>query len=309
MHEYQPLNTAVLFLVFNRLDTTTQVFEEIRKAQPPRLYVASDGPRDSRENEQTVVDEVRDFILANIDWPCEIETLFREKNLGCKIAVSSAIDWFFEHEESGIILEDDCLPDPSFFRFCEEMLVKYDTDERIMHVTGNNQVSTIMVSNSYSYTKHCSIWGWATWRRAWEHYDVGITSWKKPNIRNGVLSYFYGIGNNSNFINIFDNVYNGLIDTWDYQWVFSIAAQSGLSVMPSVNLIKNIGHGHPEAVHTASADVPMAKLVAGRVDFPLATNRYVVVDNDLDHALFRAGNLAFSQRLYRFCNRRNLSRI
>jgi len=139
MHEYQPLNTAVLFLVFNRLDTTTQVFEEIRKAQPPRLYVASDGPRDSRENEQTVVDEVRDFILANIDWPCEIHRLFRDKNLGCKTAVSSAIDWFFEHEESGIILEDDCLPDPSFFRFCEEMLVKYDTDERIMHVTGINK--------------------------------------------------------------------------------------------------------------------------------------------------------------------------
>ena len=115
----KPLSTAVLFLVFNRLDTTKEVFKAIRKAKPSRIYIASDGPRKIKNNEADKVKEVRSYIINNIDWQCDVNTLFREENLGCKIAVSTAIDWFFDNEEQGIILEDDCFPSQSFFWFCE----------------------------------------------------------------------------------------------------------------------------------------------------------------------------------------------
>ncbi|MFP4332877.1 MAG: hypothetical protein ACLFQJ_06210, partial [Campylobacterales bacterium] len=144
-----PLKTAVLFLVFNRLDTTKQVFEAIRQAKPPRLYVAADGAREAKEGEDQKVKAIREYILQHIDWDCEVKTLFREKNLGCKIAVSSAITWFFENEEMGIILEDDCLPSQSFFWFCEELLERYKDDMRIMMVSGYNKVQRYNQQNSY----------------------------------------------------------------------------------------------------------------------------------------------------------------
>ena len=133
-----PLKTAVLFLIFNRLDTTKQVFEEIRKAKPPRLYIAADGPRENKEGEKEKVGAVRKYVLENIDWNCEVKTLFRDKNLGCGKAVSQAITWFFENEEMGIILEDDCLPSQSFFWFCEKLLKKYNKEKRIMLITGTS---------------------------------------------------------------------------------------------------------------------------------------------------------------------------
>ena len=129
--------TAVLFLVFNRPDTTIKVFEKIREAKPSRLYVAADGPREGYSDEKKKVMKVRK-IATNVDWPCEVKTLFRDKNLGCKKGVGTAIKWFFEHEEQGIILEDDCLPDPSFFRFCEELLEEYRHNTKIMLVSGQN---------------------------------------------------------------------------------------------------------------------------------------------------------------------------
>jgi len=132
----KPLETAVLFLVFNRLDTTKQVFEAIKKAKPPRLYIAADGARKNIDNEDKIVQDIRNYLISNIDWECEVKTLFREKNLGCKYAVSGAIDWFFENKEMGIILEDDCLPSQSFFWFCEELLNKYKDDKRIFLISG-----------------------------------------------------------------------------------------------------------------------------------------------------------------------------
>src|SRR5690349_2048344 len=131
------MKSAILFLVFNRPETTARVFEAIRAAQPPRLYVAADGPRASRIGESERCDLTR-RIASAVDWPCDITTLFRAANLGCKNAVSSAISWFFEHEEEGVILEDDCLPDPSFFRYCDELLAHYRDDTRIGLISGNN---------------------------------------------------------------------------------------------------------------------------------------------------------------------------
>ena len=155
-----PLNTAVLFLIFNRLDTTKQVFEAIRQAKPPRLYIAADGARSSREGEAEKVQAVREYIIQNIDWECEVKTLFREQNLGCKYAVSGAIDWFFENEEMGIILEDDCLPSQSFFWFCEELLERYKDDMRVWHIGGSNFQNGIKRGDGdYYFSKYNTFFG------------------------------------------------------------------------------------------------------------------------------------------------------
>ena len=176
------LKTPILFLIFNRLDTTRRVFEEIRKQKPRQLFVASDGPRVNKDGEREIVEKTRKLVLDNIDWECEVKTLFRGENLGCKIAVSSAIDWFFENIEEGIILEDDCLPAQSFFGYCEELLEKFREDGRISVISGDNfQFGWRNTSDSYYFSKNCHIWGWATWRRAWERYDVEMKTY--PNFK------------------------------------------------------------------------------------------------------------------------------
>ena len=171
----KPLNIAVLFLVFNRLDNTKQVFEAIRQSKPPRLYIAADGARKVKDGEEKKVKSVRDYILSNIDWKCEVKTLFQDQNLGCKMAVSGGIDWFFENEEMGIILEDDCLPSIDFFIFCEEQLNRYKEDLRIGHICGCNFQGNIKRGESdYYYSKLTHVWGWASWRRVWQHYDINM---------------------------------------------------------------------------------------------------------------------------------------
>jgi GR25 family glycosyltransferase involved in LPS biosynthesis len=157
------LKIAVLFLIVNRLNTIRQVFAEIKKAKPPRLYIASDGARDDVESETQKVKDVRDFVVDNIDWDCEVKTLFRDGNLGCGLSVKSSIDWFFKQEEMGIILEDDCVPNESFFRFCEELLIKYEADDRVGMISGNNHISYQPNLDSYLFSRYKGCWGWATY--------------------------------------------------------------------------------------------------------------------------------------------------
>lgn len=173
------LNTPILLLIFNRPNKTSQVFEQIRKAKPPKLYVSGDGPRKGYEGEEEKIKSARE-IVSRVDWSCEVKTLFRDKNLGCKEGVSSAITWFFEQEEQGIILEDDCVPHLDFFTFCESLLVRYAGDDRVSVITGNNfQNGKIRGSASYYFSKYIHVWGWATWRRAWKHYQGDINFWPK----------------------------------------------------------------------------------------------------------------------------------
>lgn len=239
-----PLNTAVLFLVFNRLDTTQQVFESIRRAKPPRLYIAADGARAHKDGELEAVKVVRDYVLSNIDWACQVKTLFREKNMGCKYAVSSAISWFFEHEEQGIILEDDCLPNQSFFWFCEELLDKYKNDRRIMMISGTNYLLDVRddVEEDYIFSRHFSIWGWATWRRAWDTYDAELDFCTDDFIAKGDYSY---LALSSNLQRVYKGylelIRDKRVDTWDFQWLFNCIYNYGLSIVPPVNLISNLG--------------------------------------------------------------------
>lgn len=272
----QSLNVAVLFLVFNRLDTTKQVFQAIRQAKPPKLYIAADGAREDKQGEGEKVQAVRDYILENIDWECEVNNLFREQNLGCKYAVSSAIDWFFEHEEQGIILEDDCLPSQSFFWFCEEMLEQYKDDMRVWHVSGDNfQGGLVRGDGDYYFSKYNHIWGWATWSDRWKHYDVEMKTYQLFNSSNQILNIFNNKRTQKYWTYIFLNVSNGKIDTWDYQWTYVVLANSGLSILPNKNLISNIGFG-PDATHTVNLESEQSKLTRYDMSFPLKTPSFII---------------------------------
>jgi hypothetical protein len=242
-----PLNTAVLFLVFNRPDTTKQVFEAIRKAKPPRLYVAADSAREAKESEGQKVKEVREYIISNIDWDCEVKTLFREQNLGCKIAVSGAVDWFFENEEMGIILEDDCLPSQSFFWFCEKLLEKYKEDMRVGQISGDNFQKGIKRGGAdYYFSIYSHIWGWASWANRWQNYDVSLNSFNDAKF---IEEIFDKKSSKRYWIGVFKNMKAGGVDTWDYQWVFTLWKTKQLTVLPNINLIENIGFGE-SATHT-----------------------------------------------------------
>jgi len=243
------LKAAVLFLIFNRLDTTKQVFEAIRKVKPPKLYIACDGPRDTRLGEADLVKSIRDYIMAHIDWQCETKTLFHDKNLGCKLAVSSAIDWFFKNEEFGIILEDDCLPSKSFFRFCDELLVRYLNDNHIMQISGFNPLVAYPIDTSYCFSRFGPTWGWATWRRAWKRYDINMPSY--PEKRANLLreGFVQTEAEQKWRQKIFDQVYYQKLDTWDYQWSYAKHLFKGLCIIPRINLVSNIGFG-TDATHT-----------------------------------------------------------
>lgn len=240
------MNKAILFMTFNRLDTSEQVFEQIKIAKPPRLYLASDGARKQVEGESEKVEAVRNWLLSNIDWDCEVKTLFREENLGCGKAVGGAITWFFENEKNGIILEDDCVPNQSFFRFCEELLDKYVDDKRIWQISGMNPLIQSEMKDSYYFAKVAQCWGWATWADRWAKFDLDINMQKFgfENLKNFSERFCVKI----HWFNVMKRLEKDPYNTWDYQWVFAIAKENGLCINPAKNMITNIGdfgaHAH-----------------------------------------------------------------
>lgn len=253
------MNTPVLFLVFNRPGPTRRVMDAIRQARPPRLYIAADGPRTNKEGEAALTSEVRE-IATSVDWPCEVHTLFRDRNLGCRTAVSSGIDWFFDHEEEGIILEDDCLPAESFFRFCEEMLSRYRHDERIWQISGTVFFPDAVTDcgADYFYSRYGPVWGWASWRRAWStHYDVNLSQWQKMSTENNLTLAYPNPNEARSKLNIGEALYRDEFDTWDYQWAIIKAYNGALTILPAANMIENIGFD-ASATHTTTrpADAP-----------------------------------------------------
>lgn len=238
-------DTPILLLVFNRPDVTAQVFDRIKKVAPKKLYVAADGFRS--ESEIFKCDQVR-AIVTNITWDCEIKTLFRAQNLGCGKAVSEGIKWFFEHEEAGIVLEDDCLPELSFFSFCSTMLKHFKEDDRIAHISGSNfQDGHNRGDGSYYFSALTHVWGWASWRRAWKDYDFKISTFPKLDTQFNAFPSHKPFA--PHWLKIFDRVHKGEIDTWDYQYAYHNLINGRKAVMPNSNLITNIGIG-TEATHT-----------------------------------------------------------
>lgn len=243
------LETPVLFLIFNRPDVTKIVFEKIKSIRPKHLFVSADGPRKGRPDDELNCRNTHKLI-DQIDWDCELKTNFYDKNLGCKNAVSSGITWFFQNVEEGIILEDDCVPDSSFFRFCEVLLDKYRNDGNIMHIGGTNFQDGKKIGNaSYYFSKFNHVWGWATWKRAWDLYDVDIKKYPEFISDEKFISLFPKRKEQKYWMKYFSQVYNNQKDTWDYQWTFAIWYHNGLSIIPNKNLVTNIGFGQ-NATHT-----------------------------------------------------------
>ncbi|MFM6082737.1 MAG: glycosyltransferase family 2 protein [Dolichospermum sp.] len=277
------MKTPVAFIIFNRPDTTKRVFEAIRQAKPPKLLVIADGPRADRPGEAEKCAVAR-AIIEGVDWECEVLTNYSDVNLGCKIRVSSGLDWVFNTVEEAIIIEDDCVPHITFFQFCEELLELYRHDERIMTIAALNvPLSGKMSEYSYTFSCYNRIWGWASWRRAWKYFDVDMKLWTKVREEKFLNSL---LGDNSavNFWHdIYQQVYERGLNCWGYQWTFACWIQNGLTIIPNVNLVKNIGFGE-SATHTINVDMNSrrAQLPLEEMSFPLRHPPFVIRDMDAE---------------------------
>ena len=278
-------STPILFLIFNRPRSTEKVFQRIRDLKPRYLYVSADGPRSSKMDDAELCIVTRK-IVENVDWNCDVKTNFSDINLGCKIGVSSGINWFFDHVEEGIILEDDCLPDPSFFRFCEKMLHLYQKNEKIMHIGGTNfQDGVIRGNGGFYFSALPHVWGWATWKRAWRKYDVAIKSFPELLKNNQFDKLFVNDQFKQYWVKNFELVFTNQKDTWDIQWMYSISINHGLTIIPNSNLVSNIGF-ESGATHTFNQSDPMANRPLQSIEeinFPTS----MAPDNDADFYTFR----------------------
>jgi hypothetical protein len=255
---------AILFLIFNRPDTTSEVFEVIKRQKPEKLYVAADGPRGNIEGEAEKCKKVRESVLSGIDWNCEIKTLFRKENIGCGSAVSEAINWFFEQEEEGIILEDDCCPSDSFFSFCSELLEKYRHNQMIYSISGTSFVNANNKA-SYYFSRHYEVWGWATWRRAWKNYDYSMKEWPAYKESGKIQEVYRGKMFKKYWYLVLDGLFNLENKyTWDFQWMFTCWLYNGLTIHPNINLVSNIGFDD-DATHTKNNDSKHGDRVAGEI--------------------------------------------
>ncbi len=297
MDSYGQLNTPVALLIFNRPDTTEKVFEEIRRARPVKLLIVADGPRRDHPGDLEKCAEAR-RIVERVDWSCQVIRNYAETNLGCGVRPATGISWVFEEVEEAIILEDDCLPHPTFFRYCQELLERYRHDERVMAISGC-KFGQKRSRYSYYFSMFPQSTGWASWRRAWQYYDFAISSlpealeggWlKKILTHDGAIRYWTAR---------FKEVYGpDKRHIWDFQWTFACWVQSGLSITPEVNLITNIGYG-PEATHTKNADDSLANLRLEEMRFPLQHPPFIFQDKIADNEDLKIiYNLTFRIRLF-----------
>lgn len=280
------LDTPVLFLIFNRPETTKQVFRAIREARPRQLFVVGDGPRPHVPNDDIKVRMARD-VVADIDWQCEVKMLFRDNNLGCGQGVSEGINWFFDQVEAGIILEDDCLPDKFFFEFCSVMLERYQGNHNIGHVSGNNFQNGIRRGvASYYFSAYSHNWGWASWASRWKRFNYNILDFDAQLLAERLHNYgFY-----EQEIDFWNRAFRNLeksksVDIWDYQWQYSMWMADLLSILPNQNLVENIGFGH-EATHTTYAPPDIPKVLT-TIDRNIEHPDEIIVDAEADHYTFR----------------------
>jgi hypothetical protein len=264
----QVFSSPIALIFFNRPDQTEKVFWQIREAKPTRLFLISDGPRTSVRGEREKVEACRK-IVADIDWPCEVLRNYSDQNLGCKRRVISGLDWVFSYVNSAIILEDDCLPSEDFFSFTDELLKRYEQNERVGAICGTNLLeSSSSTTDSYFFSKLPSIWGWATWARVWRKYDGEIKNWP-ANKHSGFLSKVLGDTKAIRYwSDSLDEVYRSHLDTWDYQFTYHLWQSDQLAVIPSENLISNIGFGL-NATHTLDSRSSLANIKTSKMVFPL----------------------------------------
>ncbi len=268
-------------LAFNRPDTTAKVLQSLRVVHPDRVFFAVDGPRGGVEGERERVLEVQ-RLAESIDWDCEVRTLFRNGNLGCKVAVSQAISWFFDSVEAGIVLEDDCIAHPSFFPFAAELLQRFREDARVCMISGDNfQFGRHHTPYSYYFSRYTHIWGWATWRRAWRLYDHAMALWPELRDRGWLQDVLEDSGAASYWSRIFETTWADRNASWAYRWIFCAWANGALTVLPSGNLVSNIGFGGA-ATHTLNRRNKFASLPLEAMSFPLRHPPDVIRDASAD---------------------------
>lgn len=278
------LDTPILFLIFNRPNTTARVFKRIRQVKPRQLFVAADGPRGSVIGDIEYCIKTR-AIIDKIDWKCDVKTLFREENLGCARAVSSGITWFFEHVEEGIILEDDCLPDKTFFFFCQLMLEKYRNNDNVMQITGTNTLldKYKKQNNTYFFSTYNSIWGWATWRSAWSKFSLDLHGWRtiEPLLSERILNPSFC----HLFLDLFLKAEEGQVNSWAIPWSYHFHLSKGLCVTPNGNLIQNIGYvgvHYQDGFKNPLLETPIIPFKIKNIEHP----SHIEIDFEKDNLMF-----------------------
>jgi hypothetical protein len=276
------LHTPVVFMIFNRPDTTLRIFAEIAKAKPTKLLVIGDGARGNRAGEAEKVIATR-AVIDQVDWPCQVLTNYSEVNLGCKNRISSGLDWAFSNVDQAIILEDDCLPDQSFFRYCQEMLEYYRDDLRIGMINGTNLLfGRHAIPSSYYFSQFGHVWGWASWSNRWQNdYDVKIEKWGALRTTKWLEEKLASNLDIEGRRKGFDAVFEGTLDTWDVQLDFALLMADRLAIAPSVNLIRNIGFNRADATHTTGINIG-ADIASKPMIFPLNHPANVVIDHSAD---------------------------
>ncbi len=306
-----PSSPPVLLIFFNRPDCVARSLAAVRAARPARLYLATDAPRETAPEDAARCDAARAAVENGIDWPCAVQRDYATVNLGSDRRVTSAISWFFDREESGIVLEEDCVPHPAFFPFCAELLARYADDERVGLISGDQFAPggwPCRDGASYAFAQLTQIWGWASWRRAWRLLEAGVMSHWPAARRAGLLRpLFLRARDRRYWRDRFDECHAGRVQVWDYRWAFARWRHGQYGIAPAQNLVTYIGF-RPDALHTRGAH-PAADLPAGPMAFPLRHPARIEPDRRLDVAtariLFSTGSLraraAFHLRqLFRF---------
>ena len=275
----------ILFVFFRRKEVALKSFEQIRKVQPQKLYLACDGARTNVTGEKEDIDATRQAILAAVDWPCDVHTLFQKQNLGCGKGVYTAINWLFTNEEQGIILEHDCIANNSFFIYTEELLGRFSHDNRIGMIAGTNQIEHYKMQFSYCFSKYAACWGWATWRRAWKNMDIDM-AFLTTQRSNVLANRGYHGKEESRWNYQIEMIQKRRVSAWDWQWYFSLASQNQLCIFPEKNLISNIGNDS-KATHTSFSDI---YIQSHELNFPLTHPQYVMPDNNFDYYFYHTDN-------------------
>jgi hypothetical protein len=275
----------VLLVIFNRPDLTAKSFASIRRAKPSQLFIAADGPRAGRTGEPELCQQAR-RVVEQVDWTCQLKTLFRERNVGCRRGVSQSISWFFEHVEAGIILEDDCIAEDSFFPYCAELLDRYRAESDVLSISGdNNQGGRIRGRGSYFFSDFQQIWGWATWRRAWQHYSDNAVTLAQLKA-SGVIQRKFGEHAANVWFEKFADTLAGRIDSWAYLWLMSCWAVNGVAILPNVNLVTNVGFDE-RASHTTDPTNKEAAMPTAPIPFPLKHSEKLVACRAADRYTLR----------------------
>jgi hypothetical protein len=300
----------ILFIIFRRKDVALKSLESIREAKPNKMYIACDGPRDHVAGEKQLVEETRQAVLQAIDWECDVHTMFQTHNLGCAMGVYTAINWLFEHEEQGIILEDDCVMRHTFFPFASELLERYKDDQRIGMIDGANYITDVDTPDSYGFSRYKSTNGWATWRRAWQLMDFSM-NWRSTPYADSIIA---NSGFNAKDMHYWKYRLKAIdandVSAWDWQWYFTLAAHNQLTIYPKTSLTTNIGFGEG-ATHTTQGSTPQYYISNGELEFPLQHPRYIVPYQPFERGFYRLNNSFYNsiRQLLPFGLKRKLKKI